>query len=158
MSDPISINGNQMSWASTSLKIGGEPWYGITSINYADKRERVKTYGMGRSHAPRGRTAGKYTVEPLKIKMFKADAQKLREYYAGQASDGKSYGNVELPWVLQYVESGVQQTVEFDRVAWGANTGTDEESAEALTEELEFDCFAIRRNGLTLFDSSEAGA
>jgi hypothetical protein len=34
-------------------------------------------------------------------------------------------------------------------------SASEEESADPLKEELEIDCMAIRRNGLTLFDSSE---
>jgi hypothetical protein len=35
------------------------------------------------------------------------------------------------------------------------NSSSDEESPDPLKEEIEIDCMAIRRNGLTLFDSME---
>ena len=57
MSDVIRVNGNQVSWGSIVLKFNGQRFYGFTSISFSDKRERVHAYGMGRHHAPRGRSA-----------------------------------------------------------------------------------------------------
>lgn len=155
MSDVFRINGNALSWGSISLKINSEPYTGFTSIGYADKRERSKLFGMGRSHAARGRTRGKYTTEPVKLKGPKASVQQLRADLAAQAEDGKSYGNVTFPIVLQYIEDEAQITVEFEDCAWVGATSSDEEGPDALTEEIEIDVMRIRRNGLVLFDESE---
>ena len=54
MADAIRVNDTQLSWGSIRCIIDGEPYFGFTAISYADKRERVKAYGMGRHHAPRG--------------------------------------------------------------------------------------------------------
>ncbi len=155
MSDAIRVNGNQLSWGSIVLKIGGARFYGFTGISFADKRERVKAYGMGRHQAPRGRSRGKYTVEPVKLTGWKGSMQEVREALAALSVDGISYGDVEFEITVQYVEADeIPMTVEIEHCVWGANTTSDEEGPDPLKEEVELDCMLIRRNGLTLFDSS----
>ncbi len=156
MSDSIRINGVQHSWSSTKLKIDGEPFYGITAINYGDALEVVKGYGMGRHHGPRGRSAGKYTVEPIAVKMFKSSAQALREQLAAKSPSGTSYGRTVFQMVLQFVEPDDSTiTVEFEDCRWTKDSSTNEEGPDPLQEETEFDCMRIRRNGLVLYDDSE---
>ena len=104
MSDEVRINGNQHSWGSIKVKINGDLFYGFTAIGYADTRERVKAYGMGRSHAPRGRSRGKYTVEPVTLTGWKSSMQALRKALA-DAGDGTSYGDTICQIVVQYVEA-----------------------------------------------------
>jgi hypothetical protein len=156
--DTPRVNGNLYSWASIEAKINGETVHGFTSINYADKRTRTKGYGQGRHHAPRGRSAGKYEVDPVKVKAPKDTMQALRASLAAQAGDSRSYGNVEFELVVQYVEEGnTPITVELSRCVWSGESATDDEGPDPLMEEAEFDCMQIRRNGLTLFDSSGEG-
>lgn len=156
MADQIRVNGNLVSWGSIRCKVAGELYYGFTSISFADKRERVKGYGMGKHHAPRGRSRGKYSTDLVKIRGHKSSVQALRRALAAQSADGVSYGDVEFEVVVQYVENGEEpMTVEITGCVWAENTTNDEESADPLTEEFALDCMAIRRDGLTLFDSSE---
>jgi hypothetical protein len=156
MADDIRVNGNQLSWGSIVLKINSERFTGFTSIAFADKRERVKAYGLTRHHAPRGRSRGKYTIDPVKLVGWKSSIQKLREGLGALAPDGKSYGDVEFQIVVDYVESDeLGITVEIDRCVWASNSSSDEESADPLKEEIEIDAMLIRRNGFTLFDASE---
>lgn len=155
MADPIIINGSQMSWGSVVLKLDAERFTGITALSFGDKRERVKAYGMGRSHAPRGRSLGKYTVEPVKVTAYKASLQIFREALASRAPDGVSYGDVEFQIVAQYIEGDERDiTVEIDRCVWSSNTSSDEENPDPLKEDAEFDAMYIRRNGFALFASS----
>lgn len=157
MADAQRINGNQYSWSSIVFKLGAERFTGFTSISFGDKRERVKAYGMGRHHAPRGRSAGKYSVDPVKVVGWKSSVQALRAALAAQSADQKSYGDVEFQGLVQYIEddsSETEMTVELDRLVWASNTTSDEESADPLKEEFELDCMLIRRNGLVLFDGS----
>jgi len=159
MADAARINGNLYSWSSIVFKIGGERWSGLTSINYGDALERVKGYGMGRSHTPRGRSAGKYTTEPVTASGWKDAIQLLRETLAAQASDGVSYGTVEFDVVIQYVESGSDPVVdELLRCVWSKNSAKAEESADPLKEDVEFDVLYIKRNGATLYDARDGGA
>lgn len=156
MADAIRVNGNQFSWGSIVLRAGGDRFYGFTAITYADKRERVKAYGLGRHHAPRGRSRGKYTTEPVKLTGWKASIQELRKSLAARSPDGASYGDVEFEIVVQYVDSGEEpMTVVLERCVFTGNSSSDEEGPDPLKEEIEIDCMLIRRNGLVLFDAAQ---
>jgi hypothetical protein len=156
MADQLRINNNQHSWGSIVLKLDNDPFTGFTAITFADKRERVKAYGMGRHHAPRGRSRGKYTVEPVKLTGWKGSVQLFRQQLALRSPDGKSYGDVEFQIIVQYIETGEQpMTVEIDRCVWAGNSTSDEENPDPLKEEVEIDPMLIRRNGLVLFDASQ---
>jgi hypothetical protein len=156
MSDAIRVNGNQFSWGSIILKLDQEPFYGFTGITYADKRERVKAYGMGRHHAPRGRSRGKYTIEPAKLTGWKSSIQAFRVQLAARSANGQSYGDVEFQAIVQYVEfDETPMTVVLERCVWAGNSTSDEENPDPLKEEIELDTMLIRRNGLVLFDSSQ---
>lgn len=156
MADQQRINGNMFSWSSVYFKIDGERFYGIKSITYGDNRERVKGYGMGRSHAPRGRSGGKYNVDPVAVTMEKATTRQLRDELAARAPDGTSVGNVQFEIVVQYVEA--DETPITDTIfgcVWGKTAAKAEEGSDPLYDEIEFDAMGIRWNGKTLFDSSE---
>ena len=75
--DQVRINGNVYSWGSLTVKVGGERWYRLTSISYADKRERVKAYGQAKHQAPTGRSRGKYAVEPVKAGSYRMSGGKV---------------------------------------------------------------------------------
>jgi hypothetical protein len=158
MSDPIRVNGNLYSWGSITCKIDSIPVTGFTSIQFADKRERVFGWGMGRHHAPLGRSAGKYTPDPVKLTGWKHAVQELRERIAA-LSGTNSYGNAEFEIVTQATEP--DQTpliIVCTRCLWTGDSSTVEESADPLKDEIEVSTMGIRRNGLVLFDSSEGGA
>lgn len=154
--DPIRVNQNQLSWGSIRCIIDGNPITGFTAISFADKRERVKAYGMGRHHAPRGRSAGKYTTETVKLTGWKSSVQNLIAQLAERAPDQASYGNVEFTIMVIYSEpSEPNIDVMITGCVITSQSAADEESADPLKEELEIDCMAIRRNGLTLWDNTE---
>lgn len=155
MSDEIRVNNNLLSWGSIVLKVASDRYTGFTGITYADKRERVKGYGLTKHHAPYGRSRGKYTIEPVKLVGWKKSVAALRSGLALLSSDGVSYGDVEVQIDLQYVEDDVPLQVEIGRCVWVSNSSSDEESADPLKEEIEFDAMWIKRNGLVLFDASE---
>lgn len=155
MADPIRVNGNLYSWGSIVFKVDGERFTGFTSINYADKRERVHGYGMGRHHAPIGSSSGKYSPENVKVTGYKHAVQALRKALAAKAGDNKSYGNIRFPGVVQYIEPDEEEiTVELDRLVWVANSAADEENPDPLKEDFELQPMLIRRNGLQLFDGT----
>jgi hypothetical protein len=157
MADKLRVNGNIVSWGSVVVKINGERFHGFTGISFSDKRERVKQYGMGKHHAPRGRSRGKYTVEPVKLAGPKSTFKAMRTALAALSEDGLSYGDVEFQIVLQYIEADgdESQTIELVDAVWMSNTSNDEESPDPLKEECEFDIMKILRDGMTLFDASE---
>lgn len=156
MADEQRINGNMYSWSSIYFKVDGERFYGIKSISYGDSRERAKGYGMGRHHAPRGRSAGKYQTDPVSVSVEKATARALRETLATFAADGQSFGNVPFEIVVQYVEpddTPITDTIE--ECVWAKTESSNEEGPDPLYEDVEFDCMRIRWNGKTLFDETE---
>jgi hypothetical protein len=156
MADPIVVNNNQYSWGSIVFKLDGEIYTGFTKIDYSDKRERVQAYGMGRHQAPRGRSRGKYSAENVKVTGWKKSVQVLRKALADRASGGKSYGDVEFQGIVSYFEEDEgEMNVSLERLAWAANTASDEESADPLKEDFELNCMYISRNGLVLFDQSQ---
>jgi len=156
MSDDLTINGNQYSWGSIIVRVNDDRYHGFTGVSYSDSRERVKAYGMGRHHAPRGRSKGKYATEPVSLTGWKDSIQALRKALA-DAGDGESYGDTEFQILVQYIEGDLDPiTVELNRCVFTKNTSSDEEGPDPLKDEIECDCFFIRRNGLTLFDNSQA--
>lgn len=154
MADSVLINGAMHSWSSTSFKLGGEKYTGITSIGYGAKRTRTKAYGTTRSYGPVGRTSGKYEVDNLKIKAFAATARQIRAQLAALSEDGISYGNPEVPATLQFIEGTDVITVEFERCTYASESSTADEKPDAITEDIEFDVMRVRRDGLVLFDAT----
>jgi len=156
MADSIRVNGNQHSWGSITVKVNEERYFGFTSIAYSDSRERVKAYGMGRAQAPRGRSRGKYQVEPVTLTGHKGSVQELRQALADAGDAGTSYGDTVFQIVVQYVEDDdTPITVELEDCVWVKNSASEEEGPDPLTEDIEIDCMRIRRNDLVLFDESE---
>lgn len=156
MADQYRVNGNIFSWGSIVLKAGNERFTGFNAISYADKRERVKVYGMGRHQAPRGRTRGKYSVDPVKLSGPKDSTRDFRRFLAQQAADGISIGDVVFQIVVQFVEPGeATQTVVIDRCVLTGDSSSHEEGSDPLKDEFEFDAMLITRNKYTLFDSSK---
>jgi hypothetical protein len=155
MADQVRINGVIHSWASVYFKLAGERFYGIKSISYGDSRSRSKGYGMGRHYAPRGRTSGKYEVDPVAVTCEKATAKALRDK-AAQLAGGSSFGNAEFEIVVQYVEAGndtITDTIE--QCTFSKEAAKAEENPDPTVEDLEFDAMRIKWNGLTLYDTSE---
>lgn len=159
MADQVRVNGVQLSWSSSKLTIDNETFTGVTSISFGDALETAYAYGMGRSHGPRGRSAGKYTPEPLVLGMWKSSAQELRRMLSERAQQqgrGASYGKAVVPIVLQFIEADdTTVTVEFEECRYTKATESNEEGPDALKEDVEFSPMRIRRNGLVLFDESE---
>lgn len=157
MADQIRVNGNAHSWGSIEVKVDGDRFFGFTSIGYADARERVKAYGMGRAQAPRARSRGKYTTEPVTLSGQKSSMQELRQALAdAPGADGESYGDTIFQIVVEYVEDDdTPITVELEDCVLVKNTTSEEEGPDPLNEDVEIDCMRIRRNGLVLFDNSE---
>jgi len=152
----VRINGAMHSWSSVEFRIDGEDFVGFTSIDYGDKRDRVKAWGQGRSHAPKGVSAGKYEADNVKLTCWKGDLQELRRRLAQKASDGTSYGNVFFYMTLQFIEADDKPLcVEFLKCWMTTNHAGHEESPDPLKEDVEIGVSAIKRNGLTLFDNTE---
>jgi hypothetical protein len=155
MADNIRVNGNAISWGSITLKIGNEKYHGFNLLNYGDKRTRTKGYGMGKHHAPRSRSRGKYETDPVKLRGPKSTIEAVRAALAFSSVDGRSYGDTECLIVSEYVEADeTPMLVELHRCVVVADTSNHEENPDPLMDELEFDTMKVVRNGRTLFDSN----
>lgn len=153
MSDQKRINGNIVSWGSIRATLDFEKYNGFVSISYADKLETVMVYGMGKAHAPRAQTRGKYVVEPVKLKGPKSTIEALRTALAARSDTGTSYGQYAFPIIVQYLEVGdTQMLVELLECRYVGTSSSEEESADPLMEEIELTCKRIYRNGKTLFE------
>jgi hypothetical protein len=111
---------------------------------------------MGAHQSPRGRSRGKYSTDPVKLRGPVSTIQALREKMAQQSPNGKDYGNVEVEITAEYFE-GVEKPllVSCERCVWVTSRAAAEEGAEILKEEIEFNTMRIRRNGTCLFDSDQ---
>jgi hypothetical protein len=153
MSDQKRINGNIVSWGSIKATLDNDRYAGFVSISYADKLETVMVYGMGKAHAPRAQTRGKYSCEPVKLKGPKSTVEALRQALASRSESGTSYGQHSFPVVVQYLETGdTSMLVELMECRYVGTSSSEEESADPLMEEIELTCKYIVRNGVTLFE------
>jgi hypothetical protein len=110
---------------------------------------------MGRHHAPRGRSSGKYSTESVKLTGWKTSVANARAALAALAPDQRSYGNVEFMISVFYSElEEPNQDVQITGCVWIGSTVSEEESPDPLKEDVEIDCMAIKRNGFTLYDST----
>ena len=156
--DDVRINGLQISKASAILKLDDEQVHGWVSCKYADGSETAYAYGAGRHQGPRGRTAGKYTPEPVAIVFHKSTAKALRQRLAAKSVSGRSFGTVTFNGSLQYVEPDDDTvTVLFEGLRLTKISSSDEDSADASSDECEFSVMRIKRDGLVLYDD-RAGA
>jgi hypothetical protein len=156
MADLKRINGNDVSWASIIAKIDDEPYYGFNSLSYGDKRTREYSYGMGRHHAPRSKSAGKYEPEPCVLKGPKSSVQALRQALQAKA-DGfgiSSYGDIVFNVVAQYIEGLQDHTDEILECTVASIKDSHDEGTGVLQQEIELMPMFIIRDGTTLFDRS----
>lgn len=159
MGDAVRVNGQMISWQSVTLKIGVEKYTGFTAVEYGDKRERSLAYGAGKHGAPRGKSAGKYTPDPLVITVWKSTAKAILADLAALATDGKSYGNVSTDIVVSFVEpSDATVIVEALGCTLQEMAASHEEGPEGLNEKLTFQPMRIKRDGKSLYDGTIAGS
>jgi hypothetical protein len=158
MGDTVRVNGIQLGWSSGKLKIDGEPFTGIKSIDYGDGVEQSLAWGMGKHYAPRGRTRGKYTPDPLVIELFEASAEELRSMLEQRAS-GRGISNVSIPIVLQFIEKDDRTvTVEALDSTLVKIEAALAEGPDPLTTKFTFQPMRYLRNGVALYDTTEPGA
>lgn len=155
--DKVNINGNLFDFGSQELTFDNDVIVGYTSVSYSgEKRTRTKGYGAGRSRKPRGRSGGKYEPPAVKIKFYLDSWAKVMAWAAARSPDGKSYGNVEFPAMLQFVEPGLDtHVVKFERMCIVEVGGEGEENPDPNMIEIGFDVMSVERDGLTLYDSSQ---
>ena len=156
MSDDAILQDNLVSWGSHIMKIDGERWTGFTAFSGGtDKLERAYGYGMNRSHAPIGRTAGKYTPPSPGFTMHASTYIKFIDYLRSKSPNGRSIGGVEFQLMLQVAEGSISSDMEWQRCTLSERTPKAEETADSQTREVVLSCMRYIEDGTTLFDSSE---
>lgn len=154
MADQIRINGNLFSWGSIIVKVDGDRYYGFTAISYADARERVKGVGMGRAHAPRGKSSGKYSTEAVTLSGHLDSANALLSAIAEKSANGINIGSVVFEIQVQAVEGDLPPVDDEILGCTISKLSTSlEESPDPLKRDIEIDCTHIKHNGFTLYDS-----
>lgn len=158
MSDSARVNGVQYGWSSIKFKIDGEPFSGVKSIDYSESVEQAMAYGLGKHFAPRGRTRGKYTPEPLVVEVFTATATEIMTLIA-QRAGARGLSSVPLNITIQLIEpdEGVLTIECLDATFVKTEVGLAE-GPDPITKKLTFQPMRYKHNGRTLYDTSEAGA
>lgn len=155
MGDQFRRNGFEVSWASAVAKIDNDEYYGFTGVDYEEKLERALARGTGRAQAPRGMTAGQYSVDGSVIKLYKASALALISALAAKSPDRKSYGNVTFYFSLQYLEDDVSIHEELFNCRISGRKASAAQGPDALVDELPLTVEYAKVNGLTLFDNRQ---
>lgn len=149
----LRVNNSLYSWSSSILIIGVEPFTLVTKLEFGEKRERVYGWGMGRHHAPIGRSAGKYTPDPVKMTIYAHAEKELLTLLGLLSGTGLSYGNAIVPIRLQLVEPDLTPlTYTLDRCCISEIGNAYEESPENIMVDVTWSTMGVYRNKRTMFD------
>lgn len=158
MSDQPRINGVAQTWASIAVVIADQRYYGIKEITYGDKIEAPFGYGLGAAYAPQRQGRGKYSTDPVVLKVYRSTAEAIRSALAALSPVG-AYSLSECQVIIntQEVLVGIETplVVIAERCRLLEEKVSDSESPDALEEELTFSTFAISRNGKYKFDITQ---
>ncbi|MDQ2782608.1 MAG: hypothetical protein M3Y26_08775 [Actinomycetota bacterium] len=149
--DLIRINNTLLSWSSCSFKLDGQGINGISDFAYEQKRERKIVYAAKKNGKPMGRTAGKFSVPSVSMKVLRDTAEFITNYLTLKGLG--SYGDAEFTLTAQYIEPVpgslpiivVLEGCTIDGEKDGNSEGTDE-----LVTEFEIGCLSISKNGKSL--------
>jgi hypothetical protein len=134
------VNGVRMEWSSVEIKLGGDIFLGVASIDYTEKLDPTMVYGT--HPQPIGRTRGQYLAEG-KIELYKSEALQLREKL------GAGYLETPFDVVVQYAEPG--QDVVTDELIGARLKGLESSHSsgtDPLKESSDLSIMFIRRNGV----------
>lgn len=155
---PLRVGTALYSWESTEFRFdnlitapSGNPW-NVVSVDYAQKRERKIAYSNRKSGRPRGKTVGKYSLDPITVKMFEAQALELQQYLSQKGSG--SYGDADFTFMVQVYEpvpGAVPITLLFSDCTWDGDKATWEEGIDENLLEITIGGLTMTRNGLRLW-------
>lgn len=148
--DDVRINSFAHAWASTKITIDDEQYVGISKISWDHAVEEGLVHGQGGT--PLGRTRGQYVPGTVSITMRKSSAIALKNNLAAKSSDGKTFGEVIFPIVVQYLEpDDTPITTELLQCRLLKSSTANEKGVDATAEELELSTMDIVENGKRLF-------
>jgi hypothetical protein len=155
---PLRVGTSIYSWTSTEFRFdgllttpSGNPW-NVVSVDYAQKRERKIVYSNRKTGRPRGKTPGKYSLEPMAVKMFEAQALELQQYLTQKGLG--SYGDADFSFLLQVSEpvpGAIPITMVFEDCTWDGDKVTYEEGIEENLLEVTIGGLQMTRNGMRLW-------
>lgn len=154
--DDIRVNGFTHSWASTKITIDDEQYVGISKISWDHAIEEGLVRGQGGK--PLGRTRGQYVPGAVTLTMRKSSAMALKDKLAAKSSDGKTFGAVTFPVVVQYLEpDDTPITVELNSCRILKSTAANEQGADPTAEDVELSCLEVVENGKKLYSDIVVG-
>lgn len=160
MPDILRVNNTNYSWTSCRFLIDAQPWEGLVSVDYEQKRERKIVYAARQSGTPLGWTSGKYSVPSFTMKFLRDSYNALTDYLStgGLINPGLgSYGDAEWSFMLQTVEP-VVGAIPITRVGSPCTIIGEKESHEEgideLVTEVEIACLSMRVNGKQLWSAA----
>lgn len=147
------VNGVRFGWSSIELKLNGKPYVGVKSVNYSEKLEPTKIFGLAAQ--PIGRTRGEYSAEGS-LEMYKAEAEALKDDLAGK---GNGWGEVPFDVVIQFAEADEPPiTVELIGCRIKASDNSASQGGDPLVEKYDLDIMYVITNGRRMVASPLAGA
>lgn len=169
MPDIVRVGGLQYSWVSTMTRIDGQPYRGLTSLDFSDKLDVETVYSQTQDGVPIGDTEGQYSVDSFTMKWIREYADYLTTYLAGPApgvppgnrGGPGEYGGTHFSLTLTAIEPlqilAVPLIILVPQCRIIGVKETTEKGSAAL--ETEFTCWArqIIRNGKTLYKQAIPG-
>jgi hypothetical protein len=153
MPDVIRVNNTTYSWTSCVATIDAQPYRGILAVNFKQKRERKKVYGMRRDGTPLARTSGKYGVESFTLKMLADSYDSLTDYLT--AIGLGSYGDAEWTFGLQLFEPQLGLIKPINMFAENCTIvgeeDTHEEGVDEAVVSVDVDVMRITKNAKRLW-------
>lgn len=154
MSNLVRINGKAFDHSSTVITIAGRKLTQVKDVKYDHKRNRGKVHGNDKSQVPVARTRGNYEAGSLVITTTSHEAQMTRDHLASLSNDGKSYGDPEVPIVVQSIEAPLPAQIdEFRKACMETDTGGSSYGPDANMVDMTFSFTQLLRNGKTLSSS-----
>ena len=144
------VNNVILSWNSMTTKIDGDPYEGIIGLDYDQGRERKIVYGQRKDGTPLGKTSGRYSVKPVKLRMLRDSADTFTDYLTTQGLG--SYGDAVFQINCQYVEPGSKPiTVILTGCTVDDENDVNAEGVDELVTEFTIGALACIKNGKRLW-------
>lgn len=146
------INGNRYSFASIELRLLGQRYYGVKSINYSDSLEPGEVRGTDPQLI--GRTRGKYSAD-ASIEMYLREFDDFSSKLASLAASvglPSATGYMEVPFdvIVSYAEDGapvITHEIIGARIKKSDHSNT--EGSDAISVKNDLHVMVIVKNGVS---------
>lgn len=162
MPELVRVGGTQYNWNSTTSRIDGAPWRGITSVDWSEKLEVETIYSQTGDGVPIGDTDGQYSAA-ITLKMLWEYLEQLKQYLATTAPGDPpgargplgSFGGTKFKYQLSALEpldpaaSPIMLTGNNCRLI--ETKGTAAKGAAGLEVDVTFWVRTLEVNGITMY-------